>query len=175
MFSFLTSPFPRSKTAHVNPFVTGSGAARSTSEVLPLIKSKDSPTATFAMRQFISADTSSVLGSPPYHWHGKQIETFTVEQGVMKATLEGANKDIPAGQSISIHPGEYHTFANASTVDPLQVVISVEVEPGEDQADEKFFRNLYSYMDDCEKHKKGPSPFQMLLFLTSADTYLALP
>lgn len=93
----------------------------------------------------------------------------------MKATLEGIEKDVPAGQSIEIHPGEYHTFANASTVDPLQVLISLNVEEGKDKADEEFFRNIYSYLDDCEKHKKGPSPFQMLLFLTSADTYLALP
>lgn len=175
MLSFLASPPPRSRTAHLNPLVTGKGTTVSTMEFLPLLKSKNSPASTIAMRQFISPDPKNILDNPAYHWHATQTETFTVEQGAMKATLEGSEKVIPAGEAISIEKGQYHTYVNASTKDPLQVVISVDVVPGEDNADEAFFRNIYSYLDDCEKHKKGPSPFQMLLFLRSGGTYLVLP
>lgn len=83
--------------------------------------------------------------------------------------------DILAGQTTE--PGQYHehSFAGVSTVDPSQVATLSDVTSVEDKADEAFFRNLYSYLDDCEKHKKRLSPFQMLMFMTAADTRLTLP
>lgn len=65
---------------------------------------------------------------------------------------------------------KYNNIAIASTEDPL-----LDLVPGEEKAEEEFFRNMYSYLDDCERNKRGPSPFQMLLFLTAKDTPLAMP
>lgn len=90
----------------------------------------------------------------------------------MKTTGVGGD-DTLAGYTAATQPGQYHNFVGA---DPLQDTTPADiVTPGEDKADEVFFRNLYSYLDDCEKHKRGLSPFQMLMFMTSADTRLTLP
>lgn len=40
---------------------------------------------------------------------------------------------------------------------------------------ERFFRNFFSYLDDCVMTKTEPSIFQLLLFLYGADTPLAVP
>lgn len=164
MFSFLdlVSPLPRSKT---NP-VTGSGATKNSSQNLSPVKP---PAATYAMRQFISTNTKNTPGNPPYHRHAAQTETFVFEQGITKTTVGG---DILAGQTTAIQPRQHHSFVGAK---PLQVATPANVTPGEDKADEVFFRNLYSYLDDCEKHKRGLSPFQALMFMTAADTRLTLP
>lgn len=90
----------------------------------------------------------------------------------MKTTAVGGD-DILAGYTAATQPSRYHNLVGA---DPLQDATPADiVTPGEDKADEVFFRNLYSYLDDCEKHKRGLSPFQMLMFMTSADTRLTLP
>ena len=41
--------------------------------------------------------------------------------------------------------------------------------------DEIFFRNLYSYLDDCDKQKVEPSLPQLLLFVHSAEVSVAFP
>lgn len=85
----------------------------------------------------------------------------------MKTTAVGG--DILAGYTAAIQP---HNFVSA---DPLRVATPADIVTPEDKADEVFFRNLHSYMDDCEKHKRGFSPLQMLMFMTAADTRLTLP
>lgn len=149
MFSFLdlVSPLPRSKNPSLN-----------LSPVKP-------PAATYAMRQFISANTKNIPGSPLYRRHTAQTEAFSIEQGITKNTVGG---DILVGQTNAAQPGQYHNSVGA---EPLQVA---NVTPEEDKADEVFFKNLYSYLD-CEKHKRGVSPFQALMFMTAADTHLTLP
>lgn len=151
MLSFLdlVSPLPRSKAAPLNS-VMGSGVVTKSSPVKPV--------ATYAMRQFISINSKNIHGSPPHHRHDTQTETFTGEQ-----------KTTAVGYTTAIQP---HNFVSA---DPLRVATPADIATPEDKADEVFFRNLYSYMDDCEKHKRGLSPLQMLMFMTAADTHLTLP
>ena len=60
----------------------------------------------------------------------------------MGATLERSDKIIPAGQSITIEPGLYHTFHNNSEIEPM--VVSTGLDPAERDRVEAFFRNLYS-------------------------------
>lgn len=164
MFSFLdlVSPLPRSKVNSLNP-ATGSGTTKNPSQNLSPVKP---PAATYAMRQFISANTKNIPGSPLYYRRTAQTETFSIEQGTIENAVGG---DILVGQTNAAQPGQYHNFVGT---EPLQVA---NVTPEEDKADEVFFRNLYSYMDDCEKHKRGVSPFQALMFMTAADTHLTLP
>ena len=47
--------------------------------------------------------------------------------------------------------------------------------PEEDGVEEVFFRNLFSYLDDCQRSGTSPSLPQLLLFLHSHDVSLALP
>jgi hypothetical protein len=53
--------------------------------------------------------------------------------------------------------------------------VTADESSGGDGMTEKFFRNLYSYIDDCYTHKTPPSLPQLLLFLHSAEVSLAFP
>jgi len=113
---------------------------------------------------------------PPYHWHWYQNESFHITQGRFIFTLEGNDTvKFPADGVVQIPAGARHTFR----VDPTCVeecVIEISAEPEEQSGiSERFFRNLYSYLDDCEKQKVAPSLPQLLLFLDSAEVSLAFP
>jgi hypothetical protein len=57
-------------------------------------------------------------------------------------------------------------------VSPLVDAKTAEEELG---GNERFFRNLYCYLDDCESQKVAPSLPQLILFLHSAEVSLAFP
>jgi len=54
-------------------------------------------------------------------------------------------------------------------------VLDIHLTPEDYQNEQRFFRNFFGYLDDCKKAKTAPSLFQLLVFLHSADTPLALP
>ncbi|KAL5414154.1 hypothetical protein PMIN04_009136 [Paraphaeosphaeria minitans] len=123
---------------------------------------------------------------PPPHWHWYQEEYFTVLQGRFIFTLEG--KRIPVTpndpQPVAIPPLARHTFkADPTCAEPCKIQIELEVSPlvdgktAEEElgGNERFFRNLYCYLDDCEAQNVTPSLFQLLLFLHSAEVSLAFP
>lgn len=91
----------------------------------------------------------------------------------MRATLEGKDHLFTAGQTLTIKQGLYHTFENNSDAEPL--VVSIGLDHLERKRDEAFFRNLYSYLDDCRMAKRAPQLPQLCLFLYFFDCYLALP
>ncbi|KAF9736115.1 hypothetical protein PMIN01_06030 [Paraphaeosphaeria minitans] len=101
-------------------------------------------------------------------------------------TLEG--KRIPVTpndpQPVAIPPLARHTFkADPTCAEPCKIQIELEVSPlvdgktAEEElgGNERFFRNLYCYLDDCEAQNVTPSLFQLLLFLHSAEVSLAFP
>lgn len=60
--------------------------------------------------------------------------------------------------------------------------ISTEISPRakESEADEvgmteRFFRNVYSYLDDCDTQEVAPSLPQLVLFLHAGEVSLAFP
>jgi len=113
---------------------------------------------------------------PPYHWHWCQNESFHITQGRFIFTLEGKDTiKSPADGVVQVPAGARHTFR----VDPTceeECVIEISAEPEEQSGiSERFFRNLYSYLDDCEKQNVAPSLPQLLLFLDSAEVSLAFP
>lgn len=80
-----------------------------------------------------------------------------------------------------IPPQARHTF-RADTTCPTACEIRIETsispsspasQPEEDGISERFFRNLYTYLDDCESQSVAPSLPQLLLFLHSAEVSLA--
>lgn len=153
MFSFLASHPPKTHTATHNPVETEDGQ----SSIHFFTNDPDSP---YAMKAHVKPGFT--IHVPPYHWHKYQSETFQINSGSMRATLEGSDTIIPAGDSITILPGQHHTFNNAS--DDEDLVISTGLDPMERERDEAFFRNLYSYLDDCRKEGVGPSLPQLMLF-----------
>lgn len=107
----------------------------------------------------------------------KQDEYFHVKRGQFIFTLEG--KEITYSstdpQPIHIPARARHIFrANPTCKEECEIVITASP-PEQSGISERFFKNLYSYLDDCEKHKVAPSLVQLLLFIHSAEVGLALP
>jgi len=61
--------------------------------------------------------TLSVFGpgytGPPAHYHERSLEVFAVEAGSLTVTLDGAEKRVAAGESVTVDTGVVHTFRNA--------------------------------------------------------------
>ena len=112
------------------------------------------------------------------HWY--QDEYFHITEGRYIFTLEGVDRTLSASdpQPIKIPAGARHTFKVDDTHEgPCTIEISTPISPrGEAEgASEKFFRNIYSYLDDCYVQGRSPSLPQLLIFLDSAETSLAFP
>ncbi|KAH0292651.1 hypothetical protein M436DRAFT_73953 [Aureobasidium namibiae CBS 147.97] len=110
-------------------------------------------------------------------------EYFTVTQGTFIFTLNGKETKISAtdpNPRISITPGAPHTFTpDPSHRGPCVIEISAETSPLSSETtatdlgiSERFFRNLYSYLEDCSRQNTSPSLPQLLLFLDSAEVSL---
>lgn len=164
MLSFLASTPKRHPQAHAQTLIVEDGAT----EIQFLDQTTDFP---YSMR--IHQKPGHSLANPPYHYHQYQTETFHVEEGVFRATVEGRTTDVSSGNDITIAPGLYHGYVNGSDTEPLTV--SVRLDPEERDRDEAFFRNLYCYLDDCRKQEIAPNVAQLCLFLHFFDCPLALP
>ncbi|KAG9678446.1 hypothetical protein KCU99_g1223, partial [Aureobasidium melanogenum] len=174
--------FVRTKTAESDSLVGCDGARttkwltpRSGNSVLEIQTYPDSFKITKAQREILC---------PPYHWHWHQEEHFVVTQGTFIFTLNGKETKISAtdpNPHTSITPGAPHTFApDPSHKGPCVIEISAETSPLSSETtatdlgvSERFFRNLYSYLEDCSRQKVSPSLPQLLLFLDSAEVSLA--
>lgn len=108
----------------------------------------------------------------------------------MQVKLDGEHKLVQAGETVFIPAGVYHWFSNASETQSL--VVDVGLNGDTRDRDERFFRNLYSYLEDCNRAGGGeeavskggvaaggavtaPNPLQMMVFLDSADVAVAIP
>lgn len=112
---------------------------------------------------------------PPYHFHWHQEETFVIRQGIFIFTLEGQELRLSAADGpIRIQKGLRHTFCPDPETDET-AIIEITASPEDSGLSESFFRNLYGYLDDCEKANIAPSLPQLLLFLDSAEVSLAFP
>jgi len=117
---------------------------------------------------------------PPFHYHIYQSEYFNVRSGTgnffrgqdPKPFIQLSSEEGKPKQA-SIPAGQYHRFENASATEDF--VLDIHLTPEDYENEQRFFRNFFGYLDDCKKAKKEPSFFQLLVFLYSADTPLALP
>ncbi|KAH8170685.1 hypothetical protein LIA77_09466 [Sarocladium implicatum] len=115
---------------------------------------------------------------PPFHYHIYQDEFFRVQSGSGHfyrgtspqpfATLSASGQ-----RTASIKAGRYHRFENASSSEDL--VVDVHLTPESYEAEQRFFRNFFGYLDDCRRAGQTPSFFQLMVFLHDADTPLAVP
>jgi len=114
---------------------------------------------------------------PPYHWHWNQDEYFHIKRGRFIFTLEGTDTTYSSTspQPIFVPKKARHTFrVDPDCEEECELVITASPDD-ENSVSERFFRNLYSYLDDCEKQKVSPSLVQLLCFIHSAGASLALP
>lgn len=176
MFPFLRGVGPiRTHNAANNPIIYDGGRSSVTFR---------EPNSEYCMTHSIPPETEehglSVL-TPPFHYHVYQDEHFRVQKGVGNFYCgPGAKPAVvlsgPGGggqSTFTIKAGRYHRFENASKTDDL--VVDIHLAPESYESEQRFFRNFFGYLDDCRKAKAAPSFFQLLVFLHSADTPLAVP
>lgn len=124
-------------------------------------------------------ENGTTIIQPPFHYHIYQTEYFNVRSGTGNFYRGSDPKpfqlsDAPgASKTATIPAGQYHRFENASSTEDF--VLDIHLTPESYENEVKFFRNFFGYLDDCKKAKESPSLFQLLVFLHSADTPLALP
>jgi mannose-6-phosphate isomerase-like protein (cupin superfamily) len=175
MFSFLKAKEPpRTNNASNNPIIYEGGLSSLTFYA---------PDSHFIMTHRIPPTTTengiSII-TPPFHYHIHQSEKFSLRSGTGDF-YRGVDpepfirlSDAPgAPRTASIPAGQYHRFENASKTEDL--VVDIHLTPEDYENEQKFFRNFFGYLDDCKKDKMEPSLFQLLVFLHSADTPLAIP
>ena len=176
MLSFLAQSLPKTETAQQNPLVSADGA------VITQFLTPEQTDEAFLMRQTYKIDKVVEFTKkhpqtqifPPYHWHWDQSETFVIEKGALAAKLDGKEKTfLTKDGPLKIKAGAYHRFEIGLSANE-DLVIKVNAQPEDGATDEKFFRNLFSYLDDCHKAGVAPSLFQLLLFLHDGDMSLAI-
>ncbi|KAJ5273795.1 hypothetical protein N7478_008920 [Penicillium angulare] len=168
MLSFLAKRVPKTTTAGLNPIIFDNG--RSSIEFKSpndqyLVINRWPPASSEANR--------NIALRPPLHWHRYQTEMFHVISGSAQFTYDGQKIVKTKGQSMIIPTQTFHTFCNASTTEEL--VIEFVLEPQWKDRDERFFRNVQSYRDDCRAAGVPRSLPQVLLFNWVGGVVLALP
>ncbi|KAI5475670.1 hypothetical protein MNV49_001045 [Pseudohyphozyma bogoriensis] len=170
------SPRPaRSVTHHVHPLVTAGGSTSTYFEY-------DDKLDVHYVRAVHRIGMKGAQGgknaacAPPLHIHLTQDEYFKVLSGRFMATMNGESitltKDDPEYHA---KIGEPHQFWPDDTAGE-DMEVRMRVSPEERKGfDECFYRNIWSYLNDCEANNMAPSPFQMSLFLYEWDMVLALP
>lgn len=175
MLSFLRGAEPvRTHNAANNPIYYDGGRSSVTFR---------EPNSEYCMTHTIPPETEghgpSVV-TPPFHYHIYQDERFRVRKGVgnFYRGLASTPYAVLSGESgkpstAMVEAGRYHRFENASKTEDL--VVDIHLAPESYEGEQRFFRNFFGYLDDCNKAKAAPSFFQLLVFLHSADTPLAVP
>ncbi|KXT08745.1 hypothetical protein AC579_4138 [Pseudocercospora musae] len=136
--------------------------------------------------------------APPLHYHHSQAETFLVKAGhaafytyhppssrlwstLMPFTSYTCKVEVAGPeQSVLIPKGVVHTFRNASANSELELefalspTLSSSVSAGL-TTEEIFFRNTWSYRQDCTKAASQRSLLQVMCFNWQGGVVLMLP
>jgi mannose-6-phosphate isomerase-like protein (cupin superfamily) len=175
MFSFLrAASSPRTNNAENNPIIYEAGKSSVTFA---------KPGSDYIMTHRIPPTTKENGASiiePPFHYHIYQDEYFHVQSGTGRFYRGVEHEpfavltDEPGGKATaSVKAGRYHRFENAS--DTRDLVVDIHLTPESYEDEQRFFRNFFGYLDDCKTAGTAPSFFQLMVFLHSADTPLAVP
>jgi quercetin dioxygenase-like cupin family protein len=156
--SFLrrTEP-PRTRTSHLNPV-----ASPDVTNSEFIIHYDHTPEqGHYSHTQSFGAPTKA---APPPHYHLVQSETFTVLKGSGLWYRWGAKPiRLSKGDVITIPARAWHRFE--CTPDPseaLEVQVSYDREAAE--REERFFRNLQSYIGDCYRNGQEMSVWQLMVW-----------
>jgi mannose-6-phosphate isomerase-like protein (cupin superfamily) len=122
-------------------------------------------------------DNSIII--PPFHAHPNQEEIFLVTAGTALFHLNRKQIPVSAGNEITIPRGDYHKFGNASSTETL--TLEGWYNPAEPAREERFFRNLYGYLNDATAGGVGATMLgnasiaQIALFAWEADMPICEP
>ncbi|MCD9018059.1 cupin domain-containing protein [Parachryseolinea silvisoli] len=95
--------------------------------------------------------TLGPLGGNPLHKHTAFCETFTVLEGQLGVSLQGMDRILLPGESVTVEPGDIHRFFNPTNED---VTFRLLFTPGHTGA-ENMLRILYGLARDGETNKNG--------------------
>lgn len=112
---------------------------------------------------------------PPPHYHLLQDEHFKVESGEGVWHLWGGKTvHLKKGDEIIIPARKWHTFQKTEgSEEPFSVLYQYDKEYAE--MEESFFRNCFTYFEDCRKGGAEPSIFQLGVFAVHFWMPIALP
>jgi hypothetical protein len=96
-----------------------------------------------------------------------QREEFHVQRGHACFRISALTHSRHADEGIFIPLEAYVRFENASPSEDL--IIDIALDPRDAVMEERFFRNFFAYLGDCERMGHGSSISQLLLFLYTVD------
>jgi mannose-6-phosphate isomerase-like protein (cupin superfamily) len=173
MLSFLRAQSPpRTKTSHLHTLHLENGRSKVSFSSATDLASKDT-TILFTLPPCEPGpnprDNSFLI--PVIHFHPNQSETFRITYGTCVITCDGKKHICPAGESFTVKQYEYHSFANASSTE--EMTLEASYDPPDRKREERFFRNLCGYLEDCSDKGKamgtGASFPQIVAFAWEAD------
>ncbi|KAH8811237.1 hypothetical protein F5884DRAFT_268214 [Xylogone sp. PMI_703] len=166
--SFLRSHGPpRGITKHQNPCLHPDTLGRLFHLEFYHVSVADSQTFFFNKQAYpphnIKTLNQTTLYHPPAHYHLLSDEYFTVTTGAGTWYLWDKAVRLNKGEKITIPARTWHRFeGDPSLDDPL--TIEVRYDPSYAAMEERFFRNVISYLADCHKFGVSPNVFQMMVF-----------
>lgn len=112
----------------------------------------------------VQGHDSLSLFNPPPHYHLLQDEYFRVASGAGIWHLWGGKSvHLKKGDEIMVPPWKWHWFESAPHSEELfSVMYRYDAEYAE--MEERFFRNIFGYQEDCRKAGIKPSIVQLLVF-----------
>jgi mannose-6-phosphate isomerase-like protein (cupin superfamily) len=159
MLSFLRSAQPaRTNNTANNPIKYDSGRSSVTFA---------KPNSDYIMTHRIPPSTKEhgvSIVAPPFHYHIHQDEFFRLQsgkgnfyRGIGKEPFAVLSDEAGGQRTASIKAGRYHRFENASKTEDL--VVDIHLSPEFYEAEQRFFRNFFGYLDDCREAGRAPSFF----------------
>jgi len=103
--------------------------------------------------------------APPYHYHPKREETFTVLEGRLALKVDGKEFELGVGESATAPRGIAHTFWN-----PTSEVVRFTSEHRPAQDFETFITSLYDLDYDGKSNKFGSPNILQLMALFKVRT-----
>ena len=112
-------------------------------------------------------DGSRSYMAPIAHFHLLQNEEFYVESGRGVWYMQGKKIHLKTGDSLTIPRCIGHRFENDPD-SPEPLVILYQYDPARWDMEERFFRNVFAYFDDCRKQGVEISLLQVCVFCADA-------
>lgn len=153
---------PRTNIASHNPILYDDGVGK---------QGFYNPTSKYFGWETIPHDNKWNDGTPSFmapisHYHLLQIESFHVKSGSGYWYVNGKKIQLNAGEDIAIPRFIAHRFESIPNEKQEPLIIEYRYDEQMWEMEERFFRNILTYLDDCRKAKVEPSVLQLCCFLT---------
>jgi mannose-6-phosphate isomerase-like protein (cupin superfamily) len=104
---------------------------------------------------------------PPIHTHEHISDTFEIRSGTVDVWMDGGWREVKAGETFTVEPGEYHTTANHHD-EPAEIV-NIHRPPG--RMEEFFTKSSLLVRTGKVKSIPPKDPRSLFLLAILFDTY----